>query len=177
MHTDRDGHPDDIDLDAARIEQASADVSRHIADCPDCSSHVELLTELAAELSAPPPASTIPAAREADILALIDANARRISNRRRWLLAGSTSALVAAAAILFLLLRPANSITPTGESFSSTDINRDHQVDILDAFALARIVEAGLPTASEWDFNADNSVDRADVDWVALQAVTLAEAL
>ena len=177
MHTDRDGHPDDIELDAARLDQASADVAGHLAGCPDCSGHVEILTELAAELGLPPPATAIPAARDAAILALVDASSRRITNRRRWLLAGSGAALVAAAAILFLVLRPADRIDPTSATFSSTDINHDHQVDILDAFALARIVDAGLPTATEWDFNRDEVIDHADVDWVARQVVTLAESL
>ncbi len=177
MHTDRDGHPTDLDLDAARTGQAGTDVSRHVAGCPDCSAHIERLAALAAELSAPPPASAIPTARDENILALIDASARRIANRRRWLVAGSGAALVAAAALLFLLLRPANPISPTGETFASTDINRDRQIDILDAFALARIVDAGLPTTAEWDFNDDNAIDHADVDWVARQAVAIAEAL
>jgi hypothetical protein len=53
------------------------------------------------------------------------------------------------------------------------DIDRNGKVDILDAFTLARHLEADRPTDAMWDFNGDGLIDRRDVDMVALAAVRL----
>jgi len=55
------------------------------------------------------------------------------------------------------------------------DIDRNGTVDILDAFTLARHIEAGRPADRMWDFNGDGLVDRRDVDTVALAAVRLSK--
>jgi hypothetical protein len=46
-------------------------------------------------------------------------------------------------------------------------------VDILDALALARSIESGRRTRSDWDINADGRVDRLDVDVIAMAAVSI----
>lgn len=81
---------------------------------------------------------------------------------------------------------------------ASGDINGDGRVDILDALALARHIEAGVPSGSSpqprpskpeiivalgdqrtapgapsWDINGDGLLDRRDVDAVAYRAVSL----
>lgn len=53
------------------------------------------------------------------------------------------------------------------------DIDGNGKVDILDAFALARHIDAQQPMDRTWDFNGDGLIDRRDVDTVALAAVRL----
>ncbi|MHC4082073.1 MAG: dockerin type I domain-containing protein [Planctomycetota bacterium] len=54
------------------------------------------------------------------------------------------------------------------------DLDRSGEVTILDAFALARQIEAGeSPFAG--DINSDGHIDRADVDALAMLAVRLPE--
>ena len=53
------------------------------------------------------------------------------------------------------------------------DFNRDGHVNILDAFALARMLERGGPVDASWDYNHDGVLNRADVDAIALAAVRL----
>ena len=52
------------------------------------------------------------------------------------------------------------------------DLNRDGQVDILDAFQLARELQAGARPAAP-DLNGDGVVDRRDVELIAAHAVKL----
>jgi hypothetical protein len=54
------------------------------------------------------------------------------------------------------------------------DLDRSGRVNILDAFALARQLDSGLPPAAG-DFNGDGRIDRADVDAIAMLAVLLPE--
>ena len=56
--------------------------------------------------------------------------------------------------------------------FSREDLNHDGQVDILDAFQLAREIKSGKVPANE-DFNGDGKVDAADVEFLAKRAVSL----
>jgi len=53
------------------------------------------------------------------------------------------------------------------------DIDRNGQIDILDAFTLARHLDTRQPNDKTWDFNGDGLVDRRDADTVALVAVRL----
>ena len=55
----------------------------------------------------------------------------------------------------------------------AVDFDRSGRVDILDAFVLAKQIDGRGELREEWDFNADGVVDRADVDSVALAAVSL----
>jgi hypothetical protein len=58
-------------------------------------------------------------------------------------------------------------------AFARTDLNRDGQVDILDAFALARQLKQGRTAGSQWDVNGDGVVDERDVAALAARAVRL----
>lgn len=78
--------------------------------------------------------------------------------------------LAAAAAIAFLLL-PNPFVTRA--QFDPADIDRDGQITILDAFALARAIDAGTATNPAWDRNADGRITTLDADAIALAAVSL----
>jgi hypothetical protein len=49
------------------------------------------------------------------------------------------------------------------------------QITILDAFALARNIDAGKKLDKSWDLNGDGIIDKRDVDAVAFAAVRLHE--
>jgi len=107
---------------------------------------------------------------------------RRLARRRPRLLAVRLAVGAAAAAAVLLVVVLA---TPhfSGARRAATDasaqapairedLDGNGRVDILDAFRLARrIEEEGV--APEWDFNADGTVDAADVDVIAMAAVRL----
>jgi hypothetical protein len=60
----------------------------------------------------------------------------------------------------------------TTEPFSR-DIDGNGQINILDAFALARTMNAGDVDGVRWDQNEDGQLNQADVNLVALTAVML----
>jgi len=53
------------------------------------------------------------------------------------------------------------------------DIDGSGNIDILDAYALARNLRTGRPGLKHWDFNSDGRVDHADVDVIARRAVSV----
>lgn len=55
------------------------------------------------------------------------------------------------------------------------DLNHDGQVDILDAFALARQLKGARVMDLRFDLNHDGAVDERDVATIAAQAVSLAK--
>jgi hypothetical protein len=77
----------------------------------------------------------------------------------------------AAAGITFLFLSLSSPKPASG--FAREDLNHDGNVDILDAFALAKKVEAGSAFDANSDLNGDGKVDRQDVATLAAQAVRL----
>jgi hypothetical protein len=87
---------------------------------------------------------------------------RRARTQRAWWIS-------AAAAVVVLGLLASSLITAT--RYERADIDHSGNVDILDAFALARRIQEG--DTAGFDFNNDGVVDRADVDTVAAQAVRL----
>lgn len=92
---------------------------------------------------------------------------------------GKPIAWLAAAASLTLViwisgLFRSSTTTPLQATVASTpgDVDRNGRVDILDAFQLARELDDDIaPTAG--DINADGVIDRADVEAIAMKAVTL----
>lgn len=110
--------------------------------------------------------------------------------RLRWV-AWSTGTL-AAAMLLFALLpkSPDHTGTTVGNSSDALsasdasvaaaatgvvtrDIDGNGKINILDAFALARTMNAGDVTGIRWDQNSDGQLNQADINLVALTAVTL----
>ncbi len=53
------------------------------------------------------------------------------------------------------------------------DADQNGTVDILDAFAIARVIDAGQSAPPGWDFNADGKIDHDDVTVVAGLAVSV----
>ena len=58
-------------------------------------------------------------------------------------------------------------------SYQNEDVDRSGDVDILDAFALARRVRRGDAEVVTGDQNGDGVINEADVKWVAMRAVML----
>ena len=120
---------------------------------------------------------TVPADVDRQILA----NARRrLSRRRRFvvfkhLTAAAAAAAAAVAVVYFLGLRPPSPLPQPGPVAASVpgDVDGDGRVDILDAFALARRIEAREPLDDHLDLNGDGVVDAQDVDAIAHAAVKL----
>ncbi len=97
-------------------------------------------------------------------------------SRRLWWLRWTVPATAAAAVVLACVwwIGPDSRQTPSAQAtIAAEDIDRNGKVDILDAFQLAKHIEAGLPTEKLWDLNGDGVVNRQDVDTVALAAVRL----
>lgn len=82
--------------------------------------------------------------------------------------AGWLSAAAAAAAVLLVMFWSGSPLRPP-----VGDIDASGQVDILDAFAVARAIDRSSPTRREWDVNGDSVVNRADADAIAMSAVRL----
>ena len=55
-----------------------------------------------------------------------------------------------------------------------SDLDHNGRVDILDAFHLARQLDADIAPAAG-DINSDGRIDRADVEAIAMKAVTLTQ--
>jgi hypothetical protein len=88
----------------------------------------------------------------------------------RWLpwLAAAT-----AAGVILLGVRPGWFSGPSPQAIAREDLDHNGRVDILDAFALARHLERGLPSEPQFDVNRDGVVDREDVEAIAARAVSL----
>jgi preprotein translocase subunit Sss1 len=84
----------------------------------------------------------------------------------------------AAAAIVVLgvigqFLQTSRSPQDSGPVLAQEDLNHDGQVDILDAFTLARQLKTGGKVPPQMDINHDGVVDERDVAAVAARAVSL----
>jgi len=114
--------------------------------------------------------------------AILDQAHRRLAKPRHLVIRLQWAAgLAAAAAVIVLgvvLFNPKSEIR-NPKSFrpalaeGRADIDGNGRVDILDAFRLARDIEARGPADLRWDLNGDGRVDQADVDLVAAAAVRL----
>jgi hypothetical protein len=85
---------------------------------------------------------------------------------RRRLAIPATALILVMAMYLFLKPQPER-------RFAAEDLNRDGQVDILDAFQLAR--ELSDSKGAAHDLNGDGVMDQKDVEILANQAVKLAK--
>jgi hypothetical protein len=136
------------------------------------------------------PGLSAPAAMDQAILAEARARAAAIRRRRMLIRAGAWGSLAAAAglalAVIILSPSPRPSAAPAPGPIAAVprptiapakDINGDGVVDILDALALAHIVEGRTTRqpAPAWDFTGDGIVDRRDAEAIAAAAVHLEE--
>lgn len=87
-----------------------------------------------------------------------------------WLLAQPDQQPAAAPVCVPRAGRPATRAPVTA---AVEDIDRNGRVDILDAFALARRVQARSAERREWDVNQDGVVNQGDVKTIAMAAVKL----
>jgi hypothetical protein len=139
----------------------------------------ELPTDLAAALRGVfDAAPAVPAAVDEAILREARAGfsrRRRFSLAVRWV--GSAAAAAAAVAIVAVVLhrgRPGTHVAVNVPPAVAGDVDRNGRVDMLDAFLLARQVDAiATESAMGEDVNGDGVVDRRDVDAVAAMAVRL----
>ena len=99
--------------------------------------------------------------------------------RRRFLMravAGGAAAGAVAASILWVVWfgRPGD-LDQAAPAMAAVheDIDQNGQVDIRDAFLLARHLATGESARRHWDVNGDGTVNGADVDTIALAAVKL----
>ncbi len=104
------------------------------------------------------------------------AKPRHMIIRLRW--AAGVTAAAAVIALGFLLLNPQSEIRNPQSvrpalAGGRADIDGNGHVDILDAFRLARSIEARGPADPQWDLNGDGRVDKDDVDLIASAAVRL----
>ena len=107
--------------------------------------------------------------------------ARRHLERRRPMRLGWFRLMpwvAAAAAIVLLVAVPRffKQRAPVAHSYAAVargDLNHDGQVDILDAFALARQLKQGGGRKLQLDLNGDGKVDERDVQALAARAVKL----
>ncbi len=103
------------------------------------------------------------------------AQPRRLIIRLRW--AAGTAAAAAVIALAVILYQGPNHQLPIISYRSAAggraDIDANGRVDILDAFQLARRIEAHGPTVPQWDVNGDGRIDKDDVNLVASAAVRL----
>ena len=96
---------------------------------------------------------------------------RRFRLMVRWVGAGAA----AAAAVVVVAVNLSREKVPARVATSAVvgDVDRNGRVDMLDAFVLARKVDAEAAAAKGEDVNGDGVIDRRDVDAVAALAVRL----
>jgi hypothetical protein len=94
----------------------------------------------------------------------------------RWPLFFRWSVATALAVAFLLVVAPRfarkSGLTPDAV-FVRGDLNHDGQVDILDAFALARELKLGMPRNLQLDINGDGIVDERDLATLSARAVSL----
>jgi hypothetical protein len=106
------------------------------------------------------------------ILAETSPSKRRIPT---WASLAAAAAVAAMIGVNLFLPSSPSSIDPILTATTQhPDLDGNGTIDILDAFALAREVEAGH-NLEHLDMNHDGQVDQADIDRIAQQAVALRE--
>lgn len=90
----------------------------------------------------------------------------RPRRRTAWTVVAAVSTVIAASLLIFVSGPERNS------GLTGRDFDGDGRIDILDAFAMARLLKSGKPQ-SRLDVNGDGRQDQSDVDVVARQAVML----
>jgi anti-sigma factor RsiW len=159
-----------LTLDALRTGGGTAAEQAHLAGCEACRAELRALEALASRLRGLERAAVVPPGVDAAILA----PARRELGRRRrapatrllWRV-GAAAALLLAVGLGAWLGRGRRGPEVAG------DIDRSGRVDILDAHALALAIASGRSQERGRDVNGDGAVDRADVDLVARESVSL----
>jgi hypothetical protein len=144
----------------------------HDADGPDLRAPAKLLgglRQLANQSVFIPPATD-----ESILLAARRHLSKPARAVRRWTILIPAFGLAAVIALLTILWHGVGHHRSAEQpEFSREDINHDGQVDILDAFALAREIKTSTKPPSGMDVNGDGVVDEKDVETIATRAVKL----
>jgi hypothetical protein len=145
--------------------------------------------ELAAALRSASP--TVPRQMERSILAAARARAEAIAApppRALRIRRPAAAALAAAAALVLAVglwpysqgqdggagrAREAHRVADATAHADAMDIDSSGAVDIVDAYLMSRRIDAGVDAPQSWDFDGSGSVDGADVEAVAIAAVSL----
>jgi hypothetical protein len=99
---------------------------------------------------------------------------RRLFPVMRWAAGFAAAACILLAVVLSISPGQPDSEAPApSQLVAREDFDGSGRVDILDAFALARRIEASDASGLKWDLNGDGMVDRRDVDMIAMAAVRL----
>lgn len=98
--------------------------------------------------------------------------ARTGTRRMAWWMGGGVSA-AAAIITLAIILWPSKLSDSPLQPPVARDLNRDGQVNMLDAYVLARRVALKQPVGRELDVNGDGIADAKDADAIAHDAVAL----
>jgi predicted anti-sigma-YlaC factor YlaD len=183
-------HPTILELELKRTGEAGVGLDDHVASCAACRADLDFLALLARDQQKVDGAFEATAPFEDEIAALALGQAacvrarlaagaaeprrRHIGRVAPWAAAAAAVAIVAVAGALWRtgFGPPSPAATSPAATARVDDVNRDGRVDVLDAFALARAVEAG-DSSPAWDVNRDGAVDEGDVEAVALAAVSL----
>jgi hypothetical protein len=167
-------HLTEIELELARTGEADHDVVAHLEACAECRAALRGSEELTTRLTRSLEPLAIPPERKRAVLdlareraAAIRASAGRRPRRSLRVLAWAVPlAAAAVVALVFLVSGLQPPATPAASESVAVavpdDINGDGRIDILDAFALARAIEADAAAG-----------DRSDVDRVAMTAVAI----
>jgi hypothetical protein len=191
-----DRHLDLLQLDALRSGDPGEPAhAAHAATCPQCQTALDELIALADGLKLLHGPARQPApSRDERVLELARARAAQVRGRsaalplhwptRRAVWAVAALALLALASWALATRRhqtsdarrlaqvaPAPPVAPAA-SASIADLDRDGRVTVLDAFALARAIEAGRQDPA-LDVNRDGRVDEDDVNAVLALAVSV----
>ncbi len=100
------------------------------------------------------------------------------ARRSRWIRWAAAGGAIAAVLVMSVSLFRSQYAPPTHVAVDSVrrdgDADGNASIDIRDALALARKVEAGSAAWTRWDdVNGDKVIDRKDVDAIAMMAVSL----
>lgn len=169
-------HPTDLELELFRTGEALEITVKHVADCEQCRQRSAFFIALAAEQQLCDLSIEIPAETDDTIAAMARQQAARVRDQarmhrlKRWV---SSIAGVAAVILIVLVVPVMNQDERPLLKNAEADVNGDGQIDILDALALAQIT--GTTTEERWDLNGDGRIDTSDVDFIALEAVSLGD--
>ena len=120
---------------------------------------------------------TIPAEVDRSVMGRAHRRFVRRPGLRKLVLRLSGVAAAAAVIIFFFTFNLRETSFPVISSLDTAvqqdDFDHNGQVNILDAFKLARYIESAKQPEIKWDINGDGLVNRGDVDSIALAAVRL----
>ena len=184
LESDNIKHPDLLELELLRTNEAAEGVTEHVAQCSECREVLAQLDAVGGELEF----GQVPCAptekTEKEVLEFIGERAASISTARRrrifWLRVGWAAAAVALLCLGLVWYQASIEEPDVPKPMPPAialreDINRDGQVDIVDAMLLARKLDVDEAIAPDFDFNEDGQVDTGDVETLAQQVVALGE--